>query len=151
MLLSQRRIIQSLLGAACCGILAAVAWGSQVKQSSIDLVTGRQRDRLFVLGVCFNERMHETRCSRLLQSGESDAPDWRVFSESGPLRPISPHFMHHSTPTMLAEVILIGDLRGASEDKRREVCARMLEYLRKDDPRSAKEVLNEWWKAQMTC
>ncbi|MBX3449725.1 MAG: hypothetical protein KF777_09210 [Planctomycetaceae bacterium] len=42
MLLSQRRIIQSLVGVACCGVLAAVAWGSQVSQSSIDLVTGSE-------------------------------------------------------------------------------------------------------------
>lgn len=142
----QRRFIRVFVVAICFGLVAGVAWSVRIKQSSVDLVTGRERDRVLILGMCIQEQVRETPCSTILQSEENVVPDWRVFSETGPFQRLSPHFSHHSTPTILKETLLIGDLLNAPKDVRRQMCAQVLERLRNDDRPGARKLLDEWWK-----
>jgi hypothetical protein len=121
------------------------AWATQVRQSLVDLGTGKQKTRLLMLGLCLREHVQETPCSALLQSGKDAVPDWRVFSETRPLQRISPHFVHHSTPTILQEIKVVGDLLKTPMDVRRTICVNVLERLRKDDTKGAQRLIDEWW------
>jgi hypothetical protein len=141
----QRILVRTCAMTICIGGVAIVAWCSQVKQSSVDLVTGRERDHFSICGLCVREQVRETPFSKILQNGRSADPDWRVFFEVGPFQSVSPHFTHHSTPTTLKETVLIGELLETPGDVRRKKCEQVLERLQNDDRTGARKLLEEWW------
>lgn len=141
-----RRIIGRVCAVAMCiGGIAVLGWGVQSKQSSVDLNSGRERDRFSISGFCIREQVRATPFSKLLPSGTIAEPDWRVVFETVPFRRVSPHFTHHSTPTTLKETVLIGELLDAPEEVRRKKCEQVLERLRNDDRIGARKLLDEWW------
>jgi hypothetical protein len=140
-----RIIVPACVAGMCIAGLAIVGWNIQSKQVSVDLLSGRERDRFSILGICVREEVRETSFSKILQSGRSADPDWRVFFETGPFQRVSPHFTHHSTPTTLKETVLIGELLEAPDEVRRRKCEQVLERLRSGDRTGARRALDEWW------
>ncbi|MDB5345117.1 MAG: hypothetical protein JWP89_3494 [Schlesneria sp.] len=141
----QRIFVHTCATAICIGGVAIVVWCIQFKQSSVDLMSGRERDRFSICGLCVREQVRETSFSKILQSGGSAEPDWRVVFETGPVQRVSPHFTHHSTPTTLKEAVLVGELLEAPEGVRRKKCEQVLELLRHDDRTRARKLLDDWW------
>ena len=142
---SRRLFVRSSTMAACMGVIAFVAWRIQFKQISVDLMSGRERDRYLICGICVREQVRETPFSKILQGGRIANSEWRVTLEAGPSQRISPYFTHHSTPTTLKETVLIGELLKAPAGVRREKGEQVLERLRNDDYRGARKLLDEWW------
>lgn len=139
-----RSIVRACVTVMCIAGFASVGWNIQSKQISVDLLSGRERDRFSIGGICFRERVRDTPFSKILRSGGSTDSQWRVFFEAGPFQRVSPHFTHHSTPTTLKETVLIGELLEAPDDVRRQKCEQVLERLRNDDRTGARKLLDEW-------
>jgi hypothetical protein len=142
---TQRALVQVCTTTMCIGVVALVSWSIHFKQSSVDLMSGRERDCFSIAGLCIREQVRDTPFSKILQLGRNPDPDWRVFFEAGPFQCVSPHFTHHSTPMTLKETVLIGELLEAPDDVRRTMCEQVLERLRSGDRTGARKLLDEWW------
>lgn len=143
--MSRFRRIRRWVSVLSISFVVAVAWAVHLKQSSIDLTTGQERDCLLIAGICLVIQERPTSFSQFVPTDEIVDRDWRIFSETGPLQRISPHFTHHSTPAFLQEAMLIGDLLNVPDDLHRQMCRRVLENLRNEDWTGARAGLNRWW------
>jgi hypothetical protein len=153
MLKNLRRIRRDLLILAILALagLLEFAFAFRITQRSVDLSTGRKRDRQMIAGICLHENVRDTAFSAQLQGAHHGIPDavdlpadWRVFSETGAFQHFSPHFTHHSTPTLLHESVIVGDQLRATPEERRRIGLLMLERLRKDDRTGARKLLDRW-------
>lgn len=145
MLPSQREQKRALLLiCACLCLTLLIIWTVSVKQSFVDLMSGRSRDRTLICGVCVFERIRETRFSLIVGDIHSTSSEWRIYSETGMLYRISPHFIHHSTPALLEEAVLVGEMVNASWQERCSISIQLLELLRRDDFAGARELMDAW-------
>jgi len=153
MLKRLRRIRRDLLILAtlALAVLLELALAFRITQRSVDLSTGRERDRQMIAGIFLHENVRDTAFSAQLQGAHDGIPEadelpanWRVFSETGAFQHFSPHFTHHSTPTLLQEAVIVGDQLRATPEERRRIGLLMLERLRKDDRSGARKLLDQW-------
>ncbi len=134
-----------LVGLFCFFI---VAWCLHLTEASVDLLTGKTRVRQLLLGVCLIEQVRDSPFSEILRAENNGHPDWRVYSEVGPLQSISPFFNHGPTPSLLYETVLIGDELSASPETRRAIYAQVLERVRNSDQKGARELIENWRQSQ---
>ena len=128
------------------GVLGGIVWSLHVRQSYVDLQSGRQQRRLLILGYCLRTQNCETPCSRCVNVSPEIVADWRLYFETRPFQPISPHFLHHSTPTILQKTQLVAELLNVPPEMQRARCARILQLLRRDDLTAARKQLDNWWQ-----
>lgn len=119
----------------------------KVSRKEVDVRSGMERNSVFVCGFLLKREIRDTAFSRKWHKwwpSHNPAPAWRLVSENSFFQPISPHFLHHGTPSMLRESLMVAEAGDASDDENRKAISRILTLFAMDRVQDAQQIVDEW-------
>lgn len=132
-------VIAMILAMTLCG-----AWFTFVKQTLIDLKSGRERAQILMFGLCVTDQIRETTISKLMNVKDDRTAQWRISSWYRPADRCTRCYRHGESGSMLHLAGLISQRVEMPIQEQKQLVGRLMDLLQQEDFRSARILLEAW-------